>query len=57
MRTIAGTYTRVVDVYNSATLVWNTEQLSVARNSLAATSVGNKAIFAGGRSSSGALIC
>jgi hypothetical protein len=43
-----------VDLYNSATGVWSTAQLSVGRrnqdgsNCLAATSVGNVAIFAGG---------
>jgi hypothetical protein len=37
-----------VDVYNSATGVWSTAQLSVARSDLAAASVGNLAIFAGG---------
>ena len=53
MRTIAGAYTRVVDLYNSATLAWTTAQLSVARSFLAATSVGNNAIFAGGLVSDG----
>ena len=48
MRTIAGTYTRVVDVYNSATGAWTTARLSVARGTLAAVSVGNVAVFAGG---------
>jgi hypothetical protein len=44
-----------VDLYNSATGMWTTAQLSVARSGLAATSVGNLAIFAGGRT--GALQC
>ena len=38
----------VVELYNSASGTWSTAQLSVARWSLAATSVGNVAIFAGG---------
>ena len=37
-----------VDLYNSASGTWSTAQLSVARWYLAATSVGNVAIFAGG---------
>ena len=37
-----------VDLYTSASGTWSTAQLSVARESLAATSVGNVAIFAGG---------
>ena len=37
-----------VDLYNSASGTWSTAQLSVARSSRAATSVGNVAIFAGG---------
>ena len=37
-----------VDLYNSASGTWSTAQLSVARYILAATSVGNVAIFAGG---------
>ncbi len=46
----------VVDVYNSATGAWSTAQLSVARDSLAAASVGNVALFAGGRAKGG-LLC
>jgi hypothetical protein len=38
----------VVDLYNGALKPWSTAQLSVARRHLAATSVGNVAIFAGG---------
>ena len=34
-----------MDIYNSATGAWTTAQLSAARNSLAATSVGNFALF------------
>ena len=37
-----------VDLYNGASGAWSTAQLSVARTDLAATSVGNVAIFAGG---------
>jgi hypothetical protein len=37
-----------VDLYNYTSGTWSTAQLSVARNNLAATSVGNVAIFAGG---------
>ena len=37
-----------VDLYNSASGTWSTAQLSVARGYLAATSVGQVAIFAGG---------
>ena len=37
-----------VDLYNSASGTWSTAQLSEARYSLAATSVGNVAIFAAG---------
>ena len=43
-----GVYSNAVDVYNSASGTWSTAQLSVARSWLAATSVGNVAIFAGG---------
>jgi hypothetical protein len=46
--------TNIVDLYNSATSAWSTAQLSAARTSLAAASVGNKAIFAGGETA-GAL--
>ncbi len=42
--------TDAVDVYNSATGEWSTARLSVAREALAATTVGNVAIFAGGQS-------
>jgi hypothetical protein len=37
-----------VDLYNSTTGTWSTARLSVARYGLAAASVGNVAIFAGG---------
>ena len=39
---------KVVDLYNGTSGTWSTAQLSVARLNLAATSVGNVAIFAGG---------
>ncbi len=41
-------YSYAVDLYNSASGTWSTAQLSVGRGWLAATSVGNVAIFAGG---------
>ncbi len=41
-------YSKAVDLYNSASGTWSTALLSEARNLLAATSVGNVAIFAGG---------
>ncbi len=40
----------VVDVFHRSTWTWSTARLSVARNALIATSVGDEAIFAGGRS-------
>ena len=50
MRVTAGynEFSNAVDLYNSASGTWSTAQLSVARYGLAATSVGNVAIFAGG---------
>ena len=45
---IADGMPNAVDLYNSATGAWSTAQLSVVRSNLAATSVGNVAIFAGG---------
>ena len=56
MRATAGGYSNVVDVYNGATGAWSTAQLSVARYYLAAASVGNVALFAGGYNG-GALLC
>jgi hypothetical protein len=41
-------FSQVVDIYNYARGIWSTAQLSVARTQLAAASVGNLAIFAGG---------
>ena len=54
MRAAAGAQSNVVDLYNSATGAWSTAQLSLARQFLSATSVGNVAMFAGGYS--GALL-
>ncbi len=48
MRSAADDVSSVVDVYNSITGAWSTAQLSVARSGLAAASVGNVALFAGG---------
>ncbi len=56
MRATAGVGSNAVDVYNSATGAWSTAQLSVARNLLAAASVGNLAIFAGGQTGSVLLL-
>ena len=42
-----------VDLYNNETGVWSTAQLSVARASLAAASVRNFVIFAGGLAGEG----
>ena len=56
MRTTAGYGSNAVDLYNSATGAWSTAQLSVARYWLAAASVGNVALFAGGVNNS-ALLC
>ena len=55
-RATAGASSNVVDLYNGATGAWSTAQLSVARSSLAAASVGNVALFAGG-DTGGALLC
>ena len=43
-----------MDVYNSTTGAWSTDQLSVARCGITAASVWNVALFAGGY---GALLC
>ena len=45
-----------VDLYNSASGTWSTAQLSLARSLVAATSVGNVAIFAGGLSGNCSLM-
>ncbi len=44
----SGGLSNVVDLYDSRTGRWSTAQLSQARNSLSATSVGTVAFFAGG---------
>ena len=44
--------TDAVDLYNGATRAWSTARLSVARTSLAAASIGNVSLFAGGVSKS-----
>ena len=51
----AGERLDVVDLYNASTGAWSTARLSVARMSLAAASVGNVALFAGGVQ--GVLLC
>jgi hypothetical protein len=53
---MTGPPSKVVDLYNSATGTWSTALLSVARYGLAATSVGQVALFAGGFTAS-ALLC
>ena len=45
--------TDVVDIFNSVTMGWSVDHLSVARNDLTAASSGSVAIFAGGSTSSG----
>ena len=50
-------YSNAIDLYNSITGVWSTAQLSAARGYLAATSVGNVAIFAGGYYGPSGLFC
>ncbi len=47
-RATAGGDSDVVDVYNGATGAWSTAQLSLARYYLAAASVGNMSLVAGG---------
>jgi hypothetical protein len=50
MRATAGSgLSNVVDLYDSRTGRWSTAQLSQARGSLSATSVGAVAMFAGGK--------
>ncbi len=53
MGVTAGAVFNAVDLYNGASGTWSIAQLSVARCKLAATSVGNVAIFAGGGVNSG----
>jgi hypothetical protein len=52
----AGGPSDAVDVYKSATGTWSTAKLSVARGSLAATSVGMLSLIAGGEAA-GTLFC
>jgi hypothetical protein len=47
----------VVDIYNVITGLWSTAVLSVARYGLAAASVGNVALFAGGIDGAGVVLC
>jgi hypothetical protein len=55
MRSIADNFESqtAVDIFNSATGMWSTAQLSVKRRAMGATSVGNIAMFAGGGVSDG----
>ncbi len=46
--TAGGSYSNIVDLYDSGTGLWSTAQLSQARADLSATSVGAVAMFAGG---------
>jgi hypothetical protein len=55
-RLFSGVALRTVDIFNIVTRAWSTAQLSVSRFSLAAASVGNLAIFAGGSQTSGGLL-
>jgi len=55
-RAVAGAPSNAVDLYNSATGTWTTARLSVARTSLAAASVGNVIVFAGGHIASALLV-
>ncbi len=57
MRATSGVnVSNVVDLYDSGTGRWSTAQLSQARQSLSATSVGTVAMFAGGSGSKLLLI-
>ncbi len=55
--TTGSTSLDAVDLYNSTSGSWSTARLSVARYAIAATSVGNVAIFGGGDSSTGNWLC
>ena len=46
-------YSSEVDIYNTATGTWSTSQLSAARSGIAATTIGDLAIFAGGQNAGG----
>jgi hypothetical protein len=56
MRVFAGVGSGAVDIFNIVTRAWSTAQLSIPRFSLAAASVGNLAIFAGGSGTIGGLL-
>jgi hypothetical protein len=45
----SGIFSNAVDIFNVASGAWSTAALSVARECLAATSLPNLAIFAGGQ--------
>ena len=53
----AGVKSNDVDLYNATAGTWSTVQLSVARRNLAATTVRNLALFAGGYGPGGMLFC
>jgi hypothetical protein len=55
-RSFAGVAVGAVDIFNIVTRAWSTAQLSIPRFSLAAASVGNLAIFAGGSGTIGGLL-
>ncbi len=57
MTDAGGLSSNAVDLYNSASGTWSTARLSVARQYIAATSVGNVAIFAGGYGSGNSGFC
>ena len=52
----SGDRSNVVDMYDSGTGRWSTAELSQARYSPSATSVGTVAIFAGGDTAGGKLL-
>jgi hypothetical protein len=54
--TAGGVNSNAVDLYNITIGTWSTAQLSVARIYLAATSVGNVALFAGGGTNTGSAL-
>jgi hypothetical protein len=53
--TAGDVFLNAVDLYNYTLGQWSTALLSVARHSLAATSVGKVSIFAGGETSNSSL--
>ena len=56
MRVFAGVGSGAVDIFNIVTRSWSTAQLSIPRFSLAAASVGNLAIFAGGQDKNAGIV-